>query len=378
MAKDRRQNGKRDGSRVYAPTHGDRERPRYDSVHRLEPMDRDALRGAAMRQLGREAPPAPEEDKPPRAEQAAPSKSPRKQASRARKALGWLIALVVVAALGLAGWFLLLIDTVEIEGNERYSDESIRSLTGLTAGQHMLFADFGAVREGIEGSPYLRVEGIERVWPNTIRITVAERAEAAVIETLDTDVIIDITGHVLSFGSSSDLSHLVRVTGVPLTGYQVNQSIASGADFQTEALLMLLDALLEYGLLEKVALADISNPLRASLMTRSGIQVVLGQPTELSEKLGWMRDALLSLEMSGIAEGTLDVSAKGGAVWSPAIEEPDLAPANPETLGDLENPENPEDPEGAAPEDGESPESGEPETPEDSGDSGGDGGNWTE
>jgi len=122
---------------------------------------------------------------------------------------------------------------------------------------------------------------------------------------------------VLSIGSSSDLSKLIQVMGVSVTGYQVNHSIAASTDFQVQALLSLLRALQEMDMLHEVAFADISNPLRSWLMTRDGIQVVLGQPDELTDKLAWMQDTLPSLRASGVTSGTLDVSARGGAIWSP-------------------------------------------------------------
>ncbi len=314
----------------------------YQGLHRLERMQKEELRQAALQQLnrknlqpeklsGEEALPPGQHaqvkqgDKPASKKEHSKKRHRRneqKEPSDPRKVLTGLITGVVLASLLLAGWFVFLLEDIQVKGNQQYSADSIISLTGLTAGRHMLLCNLEEAREGVEANPYLKVVSIERKWPRTIVITVEERKEAAVIHTLDGDVIIDLEGHVLSIGSGSDLSHLVWVVGVSLTGYQVNQTIANDTDFQTQTLLTLLEKLQEYDLVSQVAQADISNPLRIWLLTRDGIQVVLGQSTELDDKLTWMKAALPSLQISGITSGTLDVSAKGGAIWSPDKAQP--------------------------------------------------------
>ena len=77
--------------------------------------------------------------------------------------------------------------------------------------------------------------------------------------------------------------------------------------------------------------ADLANPLHVCLYTKDNVEVVLGQPDGLSEKLAWMRDALPSLRKSGATGGTLDVSAKGGAIYSPPITEQPVQEEQPAT-----------------------------------------------
>ncbi|HWR23319.1 MAG TPA: FtsQ-type POTRA domain-containing protein, partial [Feifaniaceae bacterium] len=276
----------------------------------------------------------------------------------------WAIAGVSVTAVLLLSYFLFLLRTVEVDGNGTYADESILELSGLNKGTHMLLCSGDEVRTNIEKNPYLEVTSVTKELPGTIRIAVAERVETAAIRSQDYDVIIDDTGHVLSIGKGSDLSDLLLVSGMSNIGFEVNEQIGKASDLQTQALLSLIRELKNLDLLKDVSRADLANPLNVCLYTTENITVVLGQPDGLSEKLTWMRDALPSLRKSGVAGGTLDVSARGGAIYAPAQGALDTEnAADPETEQDIP-PDAGTPPDDDTPPDGETPpDEGTPEEP---------------
>ena len=303
------------------------------NIHRLEPIGHQ---------------PAEQDDK----TSAKVHKKERKPLDR-RKLITVLTVLVAAFGLMLAGYFVFLLDTVTVDGNKTYSSDSIVALSGLKRGEHMLMCNLGKVKSNIESNPYLKVVSIRRELPRTIRISVEERKEIAVIAGQGYDVIIDVEGYVLSIGAGSDLSNLLRVNGMSQIGFHVNQKLGANSDFQTRALLSMIQQLQGYDLLKDTKELDLSNPLNVCLYTRDGITVMIGQPENLAEKLAWMRDALPSLREGGITSGTLDVSAKGGAIFSPALPS---ATAKPQQTGNT----NGEQPSTSQPDeqqpDGEKPE----------------------
>ena len=268
-----------------------------------------------------------------------------KQPLDPKKALAYAIASVSLVALLLLGYFLFLLQTVEVEGNEQYPAERIIELSGLTAGTHLLLCDLDSVKANIESNPYLAVASVSLKWPRSIHIAIVERQETAAIQSQDYDVIIDDTGHVLSIGKSSDLSHLLLVTGMSNIGFAINEKIGKSSDLQTKTLLSLIEELEKLELLKEVQRADLANPLHVCLYTKDNIEVVLGQPDGLSEKLAWMRDALPSLRKSGATGGTLDVSAKGGAIYSPPGAAQPLEEEQPEPTTEEPTTEEPPPPE---------------------------------
>ena len=288
--------------------------PGLGTIHRLE-------------QVGHQ--PAEQDDK----TTAKARKKERKPLDR-RKLITGLTVIVAVFGLLLSGYFVFLLDTVAVDGNKTYSTDSIIALSDLKRGEHMLICNLGKAKSNIESNPYLKVVSIRRELPRTIKISVEERKETAAIVGQGYDVIIDKEGYVLSIGAGSDLSNLLRVSGMSQIGFHVNQKLGANSDFQTRALLSMIQQLMEYDLLGDTAELDLSNPLNVCLYTRDGITVTIGQPENLAEKLAWMRDALPSLREGGITSGTLDVSAKGGAIYSPALP---TGTANQPEPGDTSN-----------------------------------------
>ncbi len=330
---------------------GSKKHGRGSNMHRLSPMDKHTLKKAALDQLGKNIPTmqevieenaveedyeaeilargdiAPKEGYKQRVRErkkvARTRIKKRKKATKPKRKIdGKRLALMlfggaVVGGLLLASWFAFLLREVTVSGNEQYATVDIVSLTGLEYGEHLLLVDLEDAQLGIEQNPYLKVVDIERRWPRAVHITIEERKEAAVIRTNEYDVVIDREGHVLSIGSGGDFSDIIKLTGVLSGGFQVNRPIGDSADFATQTLLTILEKIEEYDLLADITSADVSNLLSVTLTTSEGIRVLLGEGEELDEKFEWIKATLPSLRDSGVVGGFLDVTAKGGAVYSP-------------------------------------------------------------
>jgi len=267
-------------------------------------------------------------------ESAGASKKPKAQSKQKRVYSPKQKLLYAAAAVGtigvlIGGYFLFLVEDIVIEGASNYSAEDIISISGLETGRHMMLCDTEAAYKRLEADPYLKVRSIELEFPRTIRISIKERKEIAAIAAQGYDVIIDCEGHVLAIGELMASNRLMRVIGMSQVGFHVNEPLGTGSDLQVKTLITLIEQLKFYGLIEEVSEADLSNPLRVSLLTTDGITVVVGQPDNIKEKLAWMRDVLPSLRSGENTTGVLDVSAKGGAIYSPATppafqEEPEV------------------------------------------------------
>lgn len=248
-----------------------------------------------------------------------------KRQKKKKKRLGFLketalnIFFVGAIAVGvmIALWYTFLLREVIVSGNEQYESEYIVGLSGLKTGTHMIFCDLDAAREQVAADPYLQVDAVEYIFPARVRIRVTERKEAAGIVGLDYNVIIDHSGYVLSMSGGTDLSDLLRVTGVSMSGFQVGQRIGQSTDFSTAALVSIINALETFDLKDSISSIDMTTPLAVTMTADSGLTVFLGQPTELDEKMLSLYKILPYLTGSGVSSGTLYLTAKGGAVYSP-------------------------------------------------------------
>ena len=126
--------------------------------------------------------------------------------------IGILFMVLLVAVLGGAGLYILnsyTIRTVYVEGNVHYSEEEIKSIVmdGFL-GDNSLYLSMKYKRKGIEGIPFVDEMDVEILSPDTIRITVYEKALTGCIRYMDTYVYFDRDGYVVE-------SSAVRTVGVP-------------------------------------------------------------------------------------------------------------------------------------------------------------------
>jgi cell division protein FtsQ len=255
---------------------------------------------------------------------------------KTRKRLAIVITVLAVILLIVAAYYVTLLRNVEVVGNDKYSAAAISELSGLVGGKNMFLCDLDAARANITSNPYLNVLKMERILPDTIRITLQERKETAVIMYLDYNVVIDESGYVLSIGGGGTYPDILHVIGMSATGLQVGRTLAQSDNFQAQTLLALLENLGKYDLIGTMEQVNISNPLRVEMRTREGLDIVLGEPDKLEEKMAWIVEVLPVLRERGYTEGTLNVGVVTGPVFSPATRQ---EPTNSE---DADGPENEE------------------------------------
>ncbi len=236
-----------------------------------------------------------------------------------RKLFGNLaFVLVLLAAVIVALYYGFLLSDIVVMGNDKDSADYIVQLSGLKLGTHMLFCDLDQAETNIEEDPYLEVESITYIFPSRVRIIVSERTEVAGIVGLDSNVIIDKNGYVLSISGGTDLSGLIQVTGVSMTGFQLGQRIGEGNDFSTATLVQLIAVLEEYSLTDSISSIDLTAPLAITMTASNGLTIHVGQATDLEEKMYTLSRLLPEFVANQVTTGTLYLSAKGGTVYSPS------------------------------------------------------------
>ncbi len=229
--------------------------------------------------------------------------------------------LFLIATIAVALYYGFLLTDIIVVGNDTYTSDYIIEQSGLERGRHMLMCDLDAAEEAISENPYLQVDGITYIFPSRIRITITERKEAAGIIGLDYNVIIDKNGYVLSMSGGTDLSKLLRVTGVSMTGFQLGQRLGQGNDFTTATLIQLIEQLEEYNLMQTITAVDMTTPLAITMTASNGLKIHLGQATDLPEKMYSLSRLIPQFLSKNISTGTLYLSARGGTVYSPSSAE---------------------------------------------------------
>ncbi|MBQ3662512.1 MAG: FtsQ-type POTRA domain-containing protein [Clostridia bacterium] len=234
-----------------------------------------------------------------------------------RSALNFAFIAIIVVAVAFAVYYTFLLSDIAVIGNDQYSADYIIRASGLELGKHMFFVDLDAAKARIEEDPYLQVNDITYIFPSHVRIDITERKEAAGIIGLDYNVIIDENGYVLSMSGGTDISDLLQITGISMTGFQLGQRVGDSSDFATSTMITLIEKIREYELTYTISTLDMTTPLAIAMYTPSGFKIFIGQPTDLDAKFTSLKSLLPRLQSSGIQTGTLYLSAKNGIVYSP-------------------------------------------------------------
>ena len=223
---------------------------------------------------------------------------------------------VILVAVGVAVYYGFLLSDIVVMGNENYTSDYIIERSGLKLGTHMLFVDLDKAEENIAQDPYLQVDSVTYIFPARVRIVVTERKAVAGIIGLDSNVIIDKNGYVLSMTGGTDLSDLIQVTGVTASGFQLGQRLGQGNDFSTATLVLLISELEQYNLSSSIKSIDLTTPLAITMTAQNGLTIHVGQATDLDTKMDVLARLLPQFLSKGITYGTLYLSAKGGTVYS--------------------------------------------------------------
>ncbi len=228
-----------------------------------------------------------------------------------------LLLFAVLFAAGFLGYRYLRADNILIAGNKTIPASEIIALSGIKTGTHLLELDREAAKQAIEQNPYLEVESIDFILPDTVAINVRERAVTSVIRQLERTICLDIDGRVLDIIGTNGVSGILMVKGVAVTGCTLNQTIALVDDYQLEVLNMLVTALLDTNQYSSYAEADLTYSVDIWLTTHEGMKVRLGQAVDLSGKLKKVADVIAELYGKGISTGTLIATSADAVTFSP-------------------------------------------------------------
>lgn len=142
-----------------------------------------------------------------------------------KKKIGIKILILAVLLAGLAGAGFYVVHTytvknVYVEGNIHYTQDEIKSIVMDGAlSNNSLYLSLKYKNKGVENIPFVDVMDVSILSPDTIKITVYEKALAGYVKYLDTYMYFDKDGYVVESSS-------VKTVGVPqITGLEFDHVV---------------------------------------------------------------------------------------------------------------------------------------------------------
>lgn len=238
-------------------------------------------------------------------------------AARRRKRV-WIGILVILLLALLAAWLLrsvFVVRSVEVTGNARISDEEIVRAAHVRFGASMLLVDEAELRRQLDSTGKIRLDGVEKRYPDTLVLQVHERTQVAMLLYMGRIRILDETLCVMESVSEVPDTDLVYISGMRVTGMETGAQIRA-EEGQIQACCAVMGAMLSQGANIYASELNVDDVENLILITRTGIRVELGDARDMENKIAWMKGAVADLERRGEGGGTLDVRSGSKADYT--------------------------------------------------------------
>ena len=221
-----------------------------------------------------------------------------------------LCVLAVAAALTFGATVFFQVETIEVSGNSRYTQEEIIEAVGVQEGDNLFRMNkFQLIEQAEERLPYLEDVVIRRRLPSTLVITVTEWEAVARVPGGEGNWLISVGGKLLEQAPAD--TGAIEVTGLTVLAPQAGQQAAVSQEEspRLEALLELLEVLQDQGMLGKVSALELTST-RITMEYEGRFAVKLLLNADFSYRMTMLQEALADLNgrMGEEVRGTWDLT----------------------------------------------------------------------
>ena len=204
---------------------------------------------------------------------------------------------------------------IEVEGNNRISDETVIAYAGVEIGENILAISKTKIEQGLISDPYLTVDKIERKLPNTLIIHVKEQPVLAAVLYDKQYLMISQEGTVLEI--AGDHGGSIQVTGLGVSAAVLGARVQGPSEYQLYVIKEICAWIDTLSVKDHLISLDVTDPTMMTMKTKTGITIILGTEDNLDIKKEWMESVLPRLIHEGKRYGTLDITGSSGANFIP-------------------------------------------------------------
>ncbi|MEG0833110.1 MAG: FtsQ-type POTRA domain-containing protein [Oscillospiraceae bacterium] len=235
-------------------------------------------------------------------------------------------SLIVGLILSLTVFF--KIDVINVTGEcDFYTRDQIIEATGIKINDNLFrFSASNRERDLFRKLPYIDSVEISRKLPGTITINVTQAKDYISLLHDGKYIILSKNLKILNVAPQKP-QNTIEVTGVVPISTQSSEMLSSENESSIENLKLLISALNDEGLFERVMLIDVSDKLNLSIKFESRFLVMYGTSSYIDYKTKMLAE-VVNNKLSDTDVGKIDLSTAGKAIFSPLPKETDAEQAN--------------------------------------------------
>lgn len=218
----------------------------------------------------------------------------RQTAAKYRKSRTGIVYLIVIilliaAALVLACTVFFRVESVTVEGNQRYSQEQILSVANVDMGANLILTSGDLIAQRLYDSlPYVDRVTVRKRFPTTLRLEITETTPVAVISAEDgTRWLMDPRGKILEQVDESAAQYYIQVQGLQAAGYQPGKVVEVEDSYgnQLRGLLELLQVLQDRGMAAQITSINASSRTELIMVYDGRLQAKMLNNVDFNRKI---------------------------------------------------------------------------------------------
>ena len=238
--------------------------------------------------------------------------------------------LVLLMALGVYGFLntdMFSLSRVIVRGTERLDSDAVIAQSGAPMGLNVFKLDTKGITANLMQHPYIKSVKLQRRFPDVLVINVTERQPWAVLQYIDSFLVIDDSGTIMEVSSTMVYPGCPLASGVNITSFNEGSIVTAEDDYVLETLMQMLQALQTDGSIGMISEINMTDSNNIRMVSREGVILRLGQGWEIPDKIRWVRALLDDIRAQGYVGGTVDLtSAKAPVYRRPGLEFDDEGP----------------------------------------------------
>lgn len=243
----------------------------------------------------------------------------RYRRSRMTVPLRFLSFLLICGAIVGALILFFKVQTVIVDGNERYTDQEVLDVAQIQIGENMFLLNKYAISGQITSQlPYVQSVQIRRGLPDTIYIRVEECTPVAAVIQGDTAWLVSRKGKLLEEMAASQVSGYPQIFGCELLLPTVSStmSLPQDGNITMDRLMELIDCLESRGMLDKTQSIDCSDPDLLVLHYADRFEVQMLYNADFNKKLFALEQVIAKLQEN--EKGTVILTMPDKSSFKPA------------------------------------------------------------
>lgn len=228
-----------------------------------------------------------------------------------------LSMLIICAAIIVAITLFFRVDSIVVNGQQRYTEEQVREATGIQQGDNLYLLDKNDVAEGIiEELPYIEKIRINRKLPDVLVVEVQECDEPLAVVQDGFAWLISPKGKIVEQAEESVAEDYAVISGCQLLAPAVGTQMAIATEFtvQQESLLSLLKALGEAKLMDQLDGIRLDDPDVLRMDYADRFTVEMPYEADYGYKLRFLQEAINGGKIQDNMKGTFNMTRDDGRV----------------------------------------------------------------